>query len=116
MIHRGDSVGEEGRFDHPNSPRSRLTFKPYARSSSGLKALSGRRSCDFRRNPWHGHDRTPRTRAFPVLLGLGLGSRFEGLEEGIDRVAGDREDGVDGVRAFEPALRFEAPDPRPMFT
>src|SRR5512135_706029 len=58
MIHRGDSVGEEGRFDHPNSPRSRLTFKPYARSSSGLKALSGRRSCDFRRNPWHGHDRT----------------------------------------------------------
>ena len=43
----------------PNSPRNRLIFKPHARSSSGLKALSGRRSCDFRRNPWHWRDRTP---------------------------------------------------------
>ena len=42
----------------PNSPRNRLIFKPPARSSSGLKALSGGRSCDFRRKPWHWRDRT----------------------------------------------------------
>ena len=42
----------------PNSPRNRLVFKPYARSSTGLKALSGGKSCDFRRNPWHWRDCT----------------------------------------------------------
>src|SRR5579872_2193661 len=50
----------------PNSPRDRLIFKPGARSSSGLKALSGRRSCDFCRNPWHWSDRTHPLRVEPL--------------------------------------------------
>ncbi len=52
-------MGKRDGLITPNSPRSRLIFKPYARSSSGLKAHSGRGSCDFRRNPWHWRDRTP---------------------------------------------------------
>src|SRR4051794_34921565 len=58
MIHRGDSLMKWDGLITPGSPRSRLIFKPDARSASGLKALSGRRSCDFRRNPWHRRDCT----------------------------------------------------------
>src|SRR4051794_28438355 len=58
MIHRGDSLMKWDGLITPSSPRSRLIFKPDARSASGLKAISGRRSCDFRRNPWHRRDCT----------------------------------------------------------
>src|SRR5512144_2879625 len=49
-----------------NPPRSRLIFKPPARSSTGLKALSGRKSCDFRRNTWHWRDYTRSDQAQPT--------------------------------------------------
>src|SRR4051794_38651746 len=51
-------AGKRAGLVTPNSPRSRLIFKPPARAPSGLKARSGRRSCDFRRNTWHWRDRT----------------------------------------------------------
>jgi hypothetical protein len=56
MVHRGDSPAKMRGLITPSPPTSCLMFQPAVRSSTGREALSVRKSCDFRRNPWNWRD------------------------------------------------------------